>query len=223
MNTTDDQKYGDEAKPESGSTPTDASRQTTESPSPSQSGNPSGYVSEDAYKGLQRAAERQKAKLEAELAEARKKAEELSTSLEETKLAVAEKEKLAKERDELNAGIQALQQEREKLAIQLQQQQIVLEKYPDLAPLANYIPHGVNLEEFQANAENFRKAVESYLSIRLRQESAGATPPIGGGNQGTDAGKTQRLWDKVYALAGIEGKEREFEEAYEELLRAINP
>jgi len=223
MNTTDDQKYGDEAKPESGSTPTDASRQTTESPSPSQSGNPSGYVSEDAYKGLQRAAERQKAKLEAELAEARKKAEELSTSLEETKLAVAEKEKLAKERDELNAGIQALQQEREKLAIQLQQQQIVLEKYPDLAPLANYIPHGVNLEEFQANAENFRKAVESYLSMRLRQESAGATPPIGGGNQGTDAGKTQRLWDKVYALAGIEGKEREFEEAYEELLRAINP
>jgi len=223
MNTTDDQKYGDEAKPESGSTPTDASRQTTESPSPSQSGNPSGYVSEDAYKGLQRAAERQKAKLEAELAEARKKAEELSTSLEETKLAVAEKEKLAKERDELNAGIQALQQEREKLAIQLQQQQIVLEKYPDLAPLANYIPHGVSLEEFQANAENFRKAVESYLSMRLRQESAGATPPIGGGNQGTDAGKTQRLWDKVYALAGIEGKEREFEEAYEELLRAINP
>lgn len=182
---------------------------------------PAGYVTEESYKGLQRAAERQKAKLEKELADARGKLEQSATELEEAKLAAAEKANLEKAQSDLNTNIANLQAERDKLTRQLNQQKIVLAEFPQLAPLAAYIPVADTDEKFKENAVGFEAALKIYVASQIKGTFEGSGPPIGSGNGSQSADALDKLWAEVYAVAGIPGKEKEYEEAYAKLQEAL--
>jgi len=185
------------------------------------SGTPPGYVTEESYKGLQRATERLKQKMETELAQARQKLTEAATELEEAKLAAAEQENLKKTQADLNTNIQSLQAERDRLTRQLNQQRIVLADFPDLAPLASYIPPADTDEAFKVNANTFKVALQQYVSLSVKGKLVGATPPVSPGTATQTTEEIDRLWEKVYALAGNESKQTEYEDAYAKLLEAL--
>jgi len=187
------------------------------------SGTPSGYVTEESYKGLQRVAEKQKTKMETELNQMRQKLEQQAMELEEAKLAAAEKAKLESAQNELTTSIQTLQAERDRLARQLNQQKIVLAEYPELAPLAAYIPVAEDEESFKANAQAFQSALKQYLQMSIKGNFEGAGPPIASGNGSNDTAVLDELWEAVYRYAGIPGKEDEYREANSKLQKALNP
>lgn len=180
-----------------------------------------GYVTEESYKGLQTAMNKQKTKLENELEALRKKLEASSVELEEAKMAVAEKTKLETAQNELNTSIQSLQAERDKLTRQLNQQKIVLAKFPELAPLASYIPTADTDEVFEANAQSFQAALQQYVKLTIKGTFEGANPPVSSGNGSASADGLEKLWNDVYKYAGVMGKEAEYDEAYAKLQEAL--
>lgn len=181
-----------------------------------------GYVTEESYKGLQTAMNRQKTKLENELLQLKEKLEKQAADLEEAKLAAEEKTKLETSQKDLNTSIQTLQAERDKLTRQLNQQKIVLAEFPQLAPLATYIPPADTDDAFKANATSFEAALKQYVSLVVSKQLEGAGPPIGSGNQSSQTDNTtDKLWADVDKYAGIPGKEKEFEEANAKLQEAL--
>jgi len=185
------------------------------------SGTQPGYVTEESYKGLQTAMNKQKTKLENELAALKQKLETSAAELEEAKIAVAEKTKLETAQNELNTSIQSLQAERDRLTRQLNQQQIVLAKFPELAPLASYIPTAESDEAFEANAQNFQAALQQYVRLTIKGTFEGANPPVSSGNGSGGSELIDKLWNETYKYAGIAGKEVEYEEAYAKLQEAL--
>lgn len=180
-----------------------------------------GYVSEEAYKGLQRTAQKQKEKMDKELLDMKTKLEEQEEALENAKLAALDKAKLESEKQELSNNMQKMQAEKDKLARQLNQQSIVLAKFPDLAPLAAYIPPGETDEQFETNATNFRTALKTFVTMTVKGELSGSSPAIEGGNGSEASAAEDALWDEVYKYAGIPGKEKEYEEANAKLQKAL--
>lgn len=181
-----------------------------------------GYVTEESYKGLQRVNETQKKKLETEITSLKQKLEKQAADLEEAKLAAEEKTKLETAQKDLNTSIQTLQSERDKLTRQLNQQKIVLAEFPQLAPLASYIPPADTDDAFKANATSFETALKQYVSLVVSKQLEGAGPPIGTGNQSSQTDNTMdKLWADVDKYAGIPGKEKEFEEANAKLQEAL--
>lgn len=186
-------------------------------------GTPTGYVTEDAYKGYQRAAEKQKAKLEADIAALKTKSDEAHTQLEEAKMALSDKEKLEQEKAKLASDMAAMQAERDSLARKLNQQKIILAEFPVLAPLANYVPAAETDDDYRASARQFAQALEAYNKQTTINQLQGASPNIQGGNGSADSGALDALWDAVYATAGIPGKEKEYQEANAKLQAALKP
>lgn len=184
---------------------------------------PKGYVTEASYKGIQRAAEKQKIKLEQELAALRAQLEGVATELEEAKMLAEEKTKLEKAQTELNTSVAALQAERDKLTRKLTHQSIILSEFPSIASLAAYIPDAETEEAFRANATQFSQALATYLKSAVNLDFAGSTPPIDGGNSSASSEQTDELWEKVYALAGVPGKEEEYRETYAKLQDLLKP
>lgn len=182
----------------------------------------SGYVTEESYKGLQSAMNRQKTKLETEITQLKERLEKQAADLEEAKMAAEEKAKLETSQKDLNTSIQNLQAERDKLTRQLNQQKIVLAEFPQLAPLAAYIPPAETDDVFKTNAQSFEAALKQYVALVVSKNLEGAAPPIGTGNQSSQTDNTlDKLWAEVDRYAGIPGKEREFEEANAKLQEAL--
>lgn len=219
MGTEDKQKDGEEVAENAGAPTQSSSQESAGSGAGSETHK--GYVTEESYKGLQRVAEKQKAKLETELAQLRQRLEQQAADLEEAKLAVAEKASLETQQKELNTSITALQAERDRLTRQLNQQKMILADFPDLASLASYIPLAETDDDYKANAQAFRAALQLYLKSAVRDKFGGAAPPIDGGNESHASDATDKLWNEVYRLAGVPGKEQEYEEAYAKLQDAL--
>lgn len=181
-----------------------------------------GYVTEESYKGLQSAMNRQKTKLETEITQLKERLEKQAADLEEAKMAAEEKAKLETSQKDLNTSIQNLQAERDKLTRQLNQQKIVLAEFPQLAPLASYIPPADTDEAYKTNAQSFEAALKQYVSLVVSKQLEGAGLPIGTGNQSSQTDNTiDKLWAEVDRYAGIPGKEKEFEDANAKLQEAL--
>jgi hypothetical protein len=125
-----------------------------------------------------------------------------------------EKTDTEKQLAELSAQLDAARVEQQALQTSLEQNSIVMEKFPDLTPLAKYIPTGDTAEEFAQNAEAFQKDIAAFVDAGVKTAMNGASPP-------TPDGKTQlatqaekdSAYDAVVALAGVSGKEAEYEKA----------
>lgn len=194
---------------------------TTE-PTASTKDQPAGYVSEESYKGLQRAAEKQRRELETKLQELTKQLEGTSTELEAQKLLAAEKVTLQDQLKTLATTLDQTQKDREVLNRTIAQQNIILGEFPTLAPLAGFIPTAPDDDTYRSNAKNFEAALSKYVTGAVKQTLEGASPPSGKTKSDIPtAAEEDKAWNKVYSLAGVPGKEKEYEEAYAQLRNLI--
>lgn len=188
---------------------------------PEDNGTPKGYVTEESYQGLQRVV----AKKDKELLDLKGKMETLSTQLEELKANSSQltgtKSTLEKSLEDAQSQLESLEADRNKLDKQLKQQGIVMSEFPNLAAVAGYIPQADTDEEFRENAKKFSDALGAFVKTGVQEVITGSTPPQPPGDDTVGETEEDRLWDEVYSLAGVQGKEREYKEAYQRLQEVL--
>lgn len=188
---------------------------------PSSDGPPKGYVTEESYQGLQRVV----AKKDKELEDLKSKMETLSTSLEELKTnsnqLTGTKGELEKQLQEAQSKLDEIQTDRDTLDIQLRQQGIVMKEFPNLAAVAQYIPSADDDDKFRENAKNFAEAMGVFVKSGVQNVMSGSVTPQPQSDDTVTETEEDRLWDEVYSLAGVRGKEKEYNEAYNRLQQVL--
>jgi hypothetical protein len=136
----------------------------------------------------------------------------------------AEKDAADQARVALAAQILAVQTERDKLRIDLEKQTVLLKEYPQLADLAQYLPASNSIDEFRIGAKTFSAVLDKIVADKVKQAMAGSTPPVQ--RTQVDHMATEADEDKLYrlvtSLAGIPGKEREYEDARQKWVTLLN-
>jgi hypothetical protein len=194
---------------------------------PPDGGTPKGYVTEESYQGLQRVV----AKKDKELDDLKASKELLNTQLEELKTTSAasaqSKGDLEAKLKEAEDKLSSLETDRNGLNRQLKQQEIIMQEFPDLAPLAGFIPSSEDEDSFRTNAQNFKEALGNFVQKGVKKTLEGATPPQSPPSDGFADTEEERLWDTVYRTAGSLKPEdvKEYNEAntrLQEILAAKN-
>lgn len=180
------------------------------------------YVSKESYQGLQRVV----AKRDADIETLKQTLEDVTTQLEEMKTNTssvsAEKDKLEKSIADAQALLNETTAERDKLNKQLEQQGVIMQEFPDLAPLAEYIPGAEDTEAYRESAKKFQEALKGYVKEGVKQTLSGSSPPAPGDGQETvDEAEEEALWKIVFATSGVPGREKEFAEANDKLQRIL--
>jgi len=175
-------------------------------------------ITPERYKGLQKVV----AKRDAELLDQKAKLDKLAEDLEElrsqTSSSEATKTKLAKDLADAQASLSIAQAEQARATKRLAQQSIVLKQFPELAPLAEFIPAAESDEDFVKNANALKASLEAYVSQGVKIKLSGAVPPLTQkGNEMAPDGEEDRLWSEINRTAGIPGLEKEYREANDKL------
>jgi peptidoglycan hydrolase CwlO-like protein len=182
---------------------------------------PKGYVTEESYQGLQRVV----AKKDNELESLKKQIETLSTQLEETKADTSKltgtKGQLEQELQDAKTKLTELETSRDGLDKQLRQQGIIMQEFPNLATLAQYIPPADDDDQFRANAKNFSEAMSAFVKSGVKQVMQGGAPPQPPSDDTASETEEDQLWRTVYNTAGVPGKEKEYEEANRRLQEVL--
>lgn len=146
------------------------------------------------------------------------KLEKLSADLEElrTSQTATEQQKATAEKakTDLEQLLTSTKTELTEAKKSLSQQTIIMNEFSQLGKLAKYITPAVDDKTFTDNAKSFSTDLEDYVQARLKGLMAGSSPPQPKGKQemATEA-EEDALYKKVTSLAGISGKEAEYEEA----------
>lgn len=108
--------------------------------------------------------------------------------------------------------------EKDRYATTLRQQTLILRDYPQLAQFTAFIPSADTDEAYIANAKAFAETLKSYVDVGVKSVVSGGTPPAPPVTTPPPNSASQEdiIWDKVSRLAGVPGKEAEFETAMEE-------
>ena len=179
-------------------------------------------VSKASYTSLQRVLNKRDEELgtlRGQLEQALEAVEELKSNQSSSEKA---QEQAAEKLRELQEQLDAAETDRSKLQKQVSQQGILLEEFPDLAPFAEYIPSSDDEEGYKANAKNFSEALEAFVEKKVQSTLDGSAPPPPDGNrESPNQAKIDRAYDKAMKLAGIPGKESEYEKAWEEYLELV--
>lgn len=179
-----------------------------------QSKSSSGEDWEARYKGLMKTV----AKKDSSIAELQEKLDKAVTDIEEirtsTTLTEAQKTAAEKAKTDLEAQLNQTKAERDTLQKSLSQQAIIVNEFSHLGKLSKYIPKAEDDETFKKNATAFAADLEEAVQARVKSVMSGSTPPQPKGKQemATES-EEEALYRKVTSLAGIAGKEAEFEEA----------
>lgn len=198
--------------------------QTTETPAqpPAEEVKPSGKTSQEweaSYKGMQKVANNK----EAELKATREQIDKLAAKIEELKADATVKESAKTDLDKLFKETQDnftnLQSEKDELDQQLVRQNIVMADYPDLVPLAEYIPAADDADKFKENAKEFAEAIKGFVDTGVKSALKGSSPKQPAGTDELPSeGEKNKLWEAAASLAGVPGKEKEYEEKMQEYM-----
>jgi len=151
------------------------------------------------------------------------KVDALGVSLEEYKTDATSKETVKSDLDktlkETQDKLTDLQSEKDELDQQLVRQNIVMTDYPDLVPLAEYIPAADDADKFKENAKEFAEAIKGFVDTGVKSALKGSSPkqPTGTDELPSED-ERNKLWEKAAAIAGVPGKEKEYEEAMQEYM-----
>jgi DNA repair exonuclease SbcCD ATPase subunit len=212
----------DNLDPEKEATTTDEVSEETQSATDAndqQSDNTQSIDWEARYKGLQRASEKKRNELEQQLTKAKSDLESATTLLEEVKSDTGSLESKRSEaeraKEELENEIQTLAKDREALEKQLNQQTIIMSEFPQLAPLAKFIPTAIDEESFRQTASEFNSALTQYIDkgVDASLTGASATFEKGDNEKLVDTSELDKAWDTVYKYGGIPGHEKDVEAA----------
>jgi len=174
---------------------------------------------EARYKGLQRATEKKRNELEQQLAKANKDLESTVTELEtikgDTGSLESKQVEALKAKEELENQLQTLSADKEALEKQLNQQSIVMSEFPQLAPLAKFIPAAADEEAFRQSASEFQSALSQYIDKGVDDSLKGASPTFDTGSDEklADDSELDKAWQTIYKYGGIAGHEEEVEAA----------
>ena len=210
----------EELKPGEGDQSTDTPPQEPADKDKPESKKPSDW--ETSYKGLQKVVGNKNKELETMQA----KVDALAVSLEEYKTDATSKETVKGDLDktlkETQDKLTSLQTEKDGLDQQLVRQNIVMADYPDLVPLAEYIPAADDADAFKENAKQFAEAIKGFVDTGVKIALKGSSPkqPPGTDELPSEDEKN-KLWEKAAALAGVPGKEKEYEEAMQEYMGVL--
>lgn len=178
-------------------------------------------VTKERYAGLQRVL----AKRDKSLKELQEKLTNLAAEVEEKS---SQSGMLAKDKATLEATLADLQKQveqatQEKLALnnKLEQQALILEKFPHLGGLAKYIPAGVSAEEFSTNAEKFSTELKAFIESQVGEKLKGSSHSPQEKSEEVTASEEDKLWREVYRYAGTPGKEKEYREANDRLQQLL--
>lgn len=175
-----------------------------------------------SYQGLQRTTE----KKQKQIGELSDTVGDLTEQIEALKLDKTGSEQKAKELEEkLEAVSQKLKEvtaEKGSLDNTIARQKVILESHPTLAPFMKFIPEGDSLETFESNAKEFAEALGVFQEQQTAEDLEGASPPPPGGDETVSSSALDKAWDKVSKLAGVRGKEAEYDAAYEDYLRLFD-
>jgi hypothetical protein len=174
---------------------------------------------EARYKGLQRATEKKRNELEQQLAKANEDLESTVTELEtikgDTGSLESKQVEALKAKEELENQLQTLSADKEALEKQLNQQSIVMSEFPQLAPLAKFIPAAADEETFRQSASEFQSALGQYIDKGVDDSLKGASPTFeqGSDEKLADDSELDKAWNTIYKYGGIPGHEEEVEAA----------
>lgn len=176
--------------------------------------------SEAEYKGLQTVI----AKRDATIKDKDTLIAELTAKLAEAEAnhgsAVSEKTSLTQKLTESTDKVTNLEKTVADLEKKLNYQNIVMKDFPDLAPAIDFLPRMDSEEEFREKAKELRATLKQYVGNEVKQVISGASPPLSGDGEGSTLGgdELDKLYREAVRLAGVPGKEQEYEAAYQKYL-----
>jgi hypothetical protein len=218
----DDPKLDDDgnpiAEPEDKGTGDDSQQSAEKDPPP---GKPEGDDDDRdwkaSYLGLQKVVNRKDKEVET----LKTKLDKLVEDFEDSKATSSSTEKvkgdLEKQLKEAQTSLSGLESERDQLNNQLIQTNIVMEKFPEIAKLAQYIPAADDAETFEANAKKFAEDVGALVETGVDKKLKGASPPAPPGEEGTETqNEKDKLWDELMVLGKDPAKKAEYEAKFKE-------
>lgn len=170
---------------------------------------------EAQYKGLQAVI----AKKDALIAKQTTEIADLQTKLVEAEAnhgsALSEKEKLSGKLTESTGEVDTLNKKVAELQRKLNHQDIIMKDFPDLAPAAYLLADTESEEEYRESAKALRATLKQYQGTAVKNAISGSSPPIedDGGGSSLNVDELDKAYKEVTALAGIPGKEQEYEKA----------
>lgn len=124
---------------------------------------------------------------------------------------------LEKQLGEAKTQLTDLESERDQLNNQLSQSSLIMEKYPEIASLAQYIPAADDSDGFEANAKKFAEDIGAFVETGVDEKLKGASPPAPPGEEGTDTqNEKDKLWDELMVLSKDPAKSAEYEVKFAE-------
>ena len=174
------------------------------------------------YKGLQRTV----AKKDKELADLKEANKALAEEMDGLKDQLSSGDKiridLQKRFKETSDRIAALETENEQSKTDAMQNRVIAAEFPGLARLKEFIPSASTEDEYRENCKALAGALGEEVTKTLDHELNSSTPPV----EDDDVKPvSQAQIDKYYAaamkLAGVEGKEEEYESALGKYMKAL--
>jgi hypothetical protein len=181
---------------------------------------------EARYKGLQRASEKKRLDLEEQLEKAQGNLATTTQMLEEAKGDSGVLEKKQKEaleaKTDLETEVEKLQKEHDRLQKQIDQQSIIMNDFPHLAPVAEFIPAAPDEEGFRDGAKKLSDAINSMVDKGVETSLSGSSPTFeeGDDKELEDMEELDSAWETVYATAGDPERAKEYEAAFERIQKA---
>jgi DNA repair exonuclease SbcCD ATPase subunit len=176
---------------------------------------------EARYKGLQRATEEKRLAAEKERNDLQQQLDDLRTQLEgassDAKSLEGSKSELQEQVDKLNKQLAVSETEQQKLAGELSRQKVIMDDFPELQSMADFLPKSDDIDSFRETATQFAERLKAQTEAAVKNALRGATPTPRGANEGQVPGQSEldTAYEKVMSLAGMPGKEQEYRTAYD--------
>ncbi|MGC9423773.1 hypothetical protein, partial [Vibrio sp.] len=175
---------------------------------------------EAEYKGLQAVI----AKRDQTIASLTNKNQDLETEIADLKskhgTAISEKTDLSEKITNVTEEKTNLENQVAKLEKKLKHQDIVMKDFPELAPVMSFIPETETEEEFRAKAKELQSSLNKYVGDGMQNVLSGSSPAVSGNEENStlSGDEADKWYREAASLAGIPGKEKEYEEAFQKYL-----
>lgn len=176
------------------------------------------------YKGLQRTVskkDKEIQQLEKEIEEAKKEKEEAEAMLDKGDKVRLDLQKTITDQGE---RLSALEKENKQSKAQAMQSRVIAEEFPGLANLTNFIPSAETEDEYRENCKSLQEALGDNVTQRLEKELKSSTVPADEdeGKKPASQSEIDKKYNKAMSLAGVPGKQEEYDKAFNEYLEAVN-
>lgn len=179
-------------------------------------------ISMKAYKSLQRRLsekDRQIDQLESERDDYKGQLESIKSDLEKgDKVRSDLEDRITK----TNQRLEALENENQQSKKEAMKSRVIMNEFPELAHLESYIPEADDEETFKENCRKFAEDLGEEVTSQMSRELDTTTLQVDDESKKVSQVEIDRLHSKAMSLAGVNGKEEEYDEAMDAYLAALD-